>query len=72
MHANIVVLPGDGIGPEVPAAAVAVLRAVAARYGHDFHGASGIHPNQPLPPGDVLDLQPTGSLYLWSAILDGA
>ncbi len=36
MHANIVVLPGDGIGPEVTAAAVAVLRAVAARYGHDF------------------------------------
>jgi 3-isopropylmalate dehydrogenase len=37
MHANIVVLPGDGIGPEVTAAAVEVLRAVAARYGHDFH-----------------------------------
>ena len=36
MHANIVVLPGDGIGPEVTAAAVDVLRAVAARYGHDF------------------------------------
>ena len=36
MHAKIVVLPGDGIGPEVTAAAVAVLRAVAARYGHDF------------------------------------
>lgn len=36
MHANIVVLPGDGIGPEVTAAAVAVLRAVTARYGHDF------------------------------------
>ena len=36
MHANIVVLPGDGIGPEVTAAAVEVLRAVAARYGHDF------------------------------------
>ncbi len=37
MHANIVVLPGDGIGPEVTAAAVDVLRAVAARYRHDFH-----------------------------------
>ncbi|WP_374249067.1 3-isopropylmalate dehydrogenase [Thermomonas sp.] len=36
MNANILVLPGDGIGPEVTAAAVAVLRAVAARYGHDF------------------------------------
>ena len=37
MHANIVVLPGDGIGPEVTAAAVDVLRAVASRYRHDFH-----------------------------------
>ena len=36
MRADIVVLPGDGIGPEVTAAAVAVLRAVAARHGHHF------------------------------------
>ncbi len=36
MHADIVVLPGDGIGPEVTAAAVQVLRAVASVYGHDF------------------------------------
>jgi 3-isopropylmalate dehydrogenase len=36
MKANIVVLPGDGIGPEVTAAAVAVLRAVANRYRHEF------------------------------------
>jgi len=36
MHADIVVLPGDGIGPEVTAAAVDVLQAVAQRYGHRF------------------------------------
>lgn len=36
MHADIVVLPGDGIGPEVTAAAVAVLQAVADRHGHRF------------------------------------
>src|SRR5688572_6654432 len=36
MYADIVVLPGDGIGPEVTAAAVDVLRAVATRYGHSF------------------------------------
>lgn len=36
MHAEIVVLPGDGIGPEVTAAAVAVLRAVGERYRHRF------------------------------------
>ncbi len=37
MKARIVTLPGDGVGPEVTAAAVAVLKAVAARYEHDFH-----------------------------------
>ena len=37
MHAEIVVLPGDGIGPEVTAAAVAVLGAVAQRYRHRFN-----------------------------------
>ena len=36
MKANIVVLPGDGIGPEVTAAAVKVLQAVANRYRHEF------------------------------------
>ena len=36
MHAEIVVLPGDGIGPEVTAAAVAILRAVGHRYRHNF------------------------------------
>jgi 3-isopropylmalate dehydrogenase len=34
--ANIAVLPGDGIGPEVTAGAVAVLKAVAAKGGHKF------------------------------------
>jgi 3-isopropylmalate dehydrogenase len=37
VKARIAVLPGDGIGPEVTAAAVSVLRAVAARGGHEFH-----------------------------------
>lgn len=37
MHAEIVVLPGDGIGPEVTAAAVEVLRAVGQRYRHRFN-----------------------------------
>lgn len=36
MKAHIVTLPGDGVGPEVTAAAVAVLQAVAANYEHDF------------------------------------
>ena len=36
MKARIAVLGGDGIGPEVTAAAVRVLEAVADRYGHEF------------------------------------
>ncbi len=36
MKAAITVLPGDGIGPEVIAEAVACLQAVAQRFGHDF------------------------------------
>ncbi|RAP56197.1 3-isopropylmalate dehydrogenase [Oleiagrimonas sp. MCCC 1A03011] len=36
MQAHLVTLPGDGIGPEVTAAAVDVLKHVAAHHGHDF------------------------------------
>ena len=57
MKAKIVVLPGDGIGPEVTAAGVEVLRAVAARGGHEIEfaecaiGGIAIDTfNDPLPP----------------------
>jgi len=36
MKARITVLGGDGIGPEVTAAGVAVLQSVARRFGHEF------------------------------------
>ncbi len=36
MEAKIVILPGDGIGPEVTEAALAVLSAVSDKYGHTF------------------------------------
>jgi 3-isopropylmalate dehydrogenase len=36
MKATIVLLPGDGIGPEVVREARAVLELIAARYGHTF------------------------------------
>lgn len=36
MRAKIVLLPGDGIGPEVTAAAVQALQAVANLFGHSF------------------------------------
>lgn len=36
MQANIVLLPGDGIGPEVAAEAVRVLEIIASKYEHTF------------------------------------
>jgi len=57
MKASIVVLPGDGIGPEVAAAGVAVLTAIAERFGHAFtfteHAIGGDAIDRfgdPLPP----------------------
>jgi 3-isopropylmalate dehydrogenase len=60
VKANITVLPGDGIGPEVTAAGVAVLKAVAERGGHEFefaeHAIGGIAIDtfdDPLPPATL-------------------
>lgn len=36
MNSTIVLLPGDGIGPEIVAQAKRVLETIAARFGHDF------------------------------------
>ncbi len=36
INAQIVILPGDGIGPEVTHEGVRVLEAVASRFGHEF------------------------------------
>ena len=56
MNARILLLPGDGIGPEVTAAAAQVLRAVAERGGHRFQldeapigGAALAQGAEPLP-----------------------
>ncbi|MSR58881.1 MAG: 3-isopropylmalate dehydrogenase [Planctomycetaceae bacterium] len=37
MDARLVLLPGDGIGPEVVDQAQRVLQAIASRFGHAFH-----------------------------------
>ncbi len=42
MDATIMLLPGDGIGPEVVAEARGVLDAVAARFGHTFAYRQGL------------------------------
>jgi len=56
MEKKITILPGDGIGPEVVAAAVRVLQAIGKRYKHEFHlayaaigGAAIDQFNTPLP-----------------------
>jgi 3-isopropylmalate dehydrogenase len=36
MHASIVMLPGDGVGPEIMKATQPVMDAVAAAFGHTF------------------------------------
>lgn len=36
MQANIVLLPGDGIGPEIVSETVRVLDVIASKYGHSF------------------------------------
>ena len=36
MKAEITLLPGDGIGPEVLAASIIVLEAIAQTFGHTF------------------------------------
>lgn len=81
MHADIVVLPGDGIGPEVTAAAVAVLREVAKRHDHDFRfherligGAAIDAAGEPLPTETLEACQRADAILLgavggpkWSA-----
>jgi 3-isopropylmalate dehydrogenase len=42
MKATITLLPGDGIGPEVLAEAVKVLKAIEAKYGHEFAFLEGL------------------------------
>ena len=60
MQLKIVVLPGDGVGPEVTEQAVRVLREMANIHGHNFvfaeHAAGGAAIKQtgmPLPPATL-------------------
>ena len=49
MEKRVAVLPGDGVGPEVTAAAVKVLQVIARRFKHTFHITHG------LIGGDAID-----------------
>lgn len=68
---NLTVLPGDGIGPEVTAQAVAVLQAVAARFGHQLQlqekligGAALAAVNDPLPADTIAACLSSGAVLL--------
>lgn len=60
MNARILLLPGDGIGPEVTTAAVKVLQAVAHQRGHEFHceekaiGGAALRAGLPPLPDETL------------------
>lgn len=73
MNANIVVLPGDGIGPEITAQARAVLEAVGRSFGHSFtfseHLIGGVAMDE---TGDPLPESTAAACLAADAILLGA
>ena len=76
MKLKIAVLPGDGIGPEVTAEAIKVLKAIAQEFDHSFQfkyasvGAVAIgESNDPLPK-KTLDLCKATDAILFGAIGD--
>src|SRR5690625_6922316 len=73
MKAHIVTLPGDGIGPEITAAAVEVLQAVAARFGHTFRFSSRPVAGQAIDGvGRALPAEPLAACEQADAVLLGA
>lgn len=78
MKASILLLPGDGIGPEVVAGAAAVLRAIASRYGHEFDlregliGGSALRRDLPPLPDDTLTAARESHAILLGAVGDPA
>jgi 3-isopropylmalate dehydrogenase len=75
---NILLLEGDGIGPEVVAAAASVLRAVARRFGHTFElqgaliGAAALRRGLPPLPDDTLTAAKAADAILLGAVGDPA
>jgi 3-isopropylmalate dehydrogenase len=76
MNASILLLPGDGIGPEVVAAAERVLRAVAERFNHRFTlttgiiGGAALKKGLPPLPGATLDAARKADGILLGAVGD--
>src|SRR5215203_4334009 len=76
MNARILLLPGDGIGPEVVAAAEQVLQAVGRRFNHQFTLSTaligGVALKQGLPalPDDTLEAARQADAILLGAVGD--
>lgn len=74
MRALIAVLPGDGIGPEVVAQAVLVLKAVASRFDHQFEmveapvGGNAIDRTGTPLPATTVDLCLSSAAVLLGAV----
>jgi 3-isopropylmalate dehydrogenase len=78
MKIKVVVLPGDGIGPEVTIEAIQILEAVASKFGHqldltskDAGGCAIRAHNDPLPP-DTLEVCLNTDAVLLGAVGDPA
>jgi len=71
---NLTVLPGDGVGPDVTAEAVKVLRAVGKKYGHNFNlnsrliGGVAIDAEGVAVTGDTLKLCKKSDAVLLGAV----
>jgi 3-isopropylmalate dehydrogenase len=78
VNAKILLLPGDGIGPEVVAGAASVLRAVAKKFGHTFDlqeaiiGAAALRQNLPPLPETTLAAARSADAILLGAVGDPA
>ena len=74
MHATLVLLPGDGIGPEIVAQAGRVLAAVADRFGHAFEtiehaiGGAAIDAHGDPLPAETLDACRSADAILLGAV----
>lgn len=74
MKLNIAVLPGDGIGPEVTAQAVKVLKAIAMEFGHLFTfnkalvGATAIEKTGNPLPEETISICKNADAILFGAI----
>ena len=74
MKLNIAVLPGDGIGPEVTAQAVKVLKAIAMEFNHIFTfnqalvGASAIEKTGSPLPEETISICEKADAILFGAI----